>query len=61
MVSVRKASTGGRHGYQWKNYYSDFLLYQLMMEMGKEIGLISTVENRIGDKVLASTYYTLIR
>ncbi|HMT77278.1 MAG TPA: UDP-N-acetylmuramoyl-L-alanyl-D-glutamate--2,6-diaminopimelate ligase [Saprospiraceae bacterium] len=34
------------------------LLYQLMMEMGKKSGLISTVENRIGDKVLASTHTT---
>lgn len=34
------------------------LLYQLMMEMGKKSRLISTVENRIGDKVLASTHTT---
>ncbi|HEY0742861.1 MAG TPA: UDP-N-acetylmuramoyl-L-alanyl-D-glutamate--2,6-diaminopimelate ligase [Chryseosolibacter sp.] len=34
------------------------LLYQLFSRMGKKVGLISTVENRIIDKVIPSTHTT---
>lgn len=34
------------------------LLYQLFSKMGKKVGLISTVENRIIDKVIPSTHTT---
>jgi UDP-N-acetylmuramoyl-L-alanyl-D-glutamate--2,6-diaminopimelate ligase len=34
------------------------LLYQLFMEMGNKCGLISTVENRIGEVIIPSTHTT---
>ncbi len=34
------------------------LLYQLFMQVGKKCGLISTVENRIGDTIIPSTHTT---
>ncbi|MCH7403831.1 UDP-N-acetylmuramoyl-L-alanyl-D-glutamate--2,6-diaminopimelate ligase [Belliella kenyensis] len=34
------------------------LLYQLYMEMGYQVGLISTVENRINEQVIAATHTT---
>jgi len=34
------------------------LLYQLMMKMNKKSGLLSTVENRIGEETLTSTHTT---
>jgi UDP-N-acetylmuramoyl-L-alanyl-D-glutamate--2,6-diaminopimelate ligase len=34
------------------------LLYQLFMKLGNKCGLISTVENRIGDEIIPSTHTT---
>jgi len=33
------------------------LLYQLFRELGFKVGLISTVENQINDKIIPSTHY----
>ena len=34
------------------------LLYRLFMSMGKRVGLLSTIENRINDEIIASTHTT---
>ena len=37
------------------------LLHQLYLSMGKSVGLLSTIVNKIGDKEIVSTHTTLMR